>query len=203
MPSTTFFNLPPPKRERLLRAAVSEFIQKPFNEVSINRIIRVAGIPRGSFYQYFEDKSDLFRYILDYFSKQLEKAILSSLDACGGDLLAAPLTLFDTVLTCIRENRLEFQVLTSIVRQNVGMDAGQLWDFTSGAQAVLDRADMSRLNIAGQEEQIALLGLLLSSTAQALMAASCGKLPLEKCRKRLETKMSIIRRGAEIKEEPC
>ena len=203
MPTTTFFNLPPPKRERLLRAAVSEFVQKPFNEVSINRIIHVAEIPRGSFYQYFENKMDLFQHILDYFGEQLEKAILDSLDACGGDLLAVPLKLFDTVLACIQENHLESQALTGIIRQNVGMDAGQLWDFTGIVQTVLDRTDMSRLRTGGPEEQIALLDLLLSSTAQALMSASCGKLTLEESRERLINKIAIIRRGAENKEEPC
>lgn len=203
MPTTTFFNLPPPKRERLLRAAVSEFVQKPFNEVSINRIIHVAGIPRGSFYQYFENKTDLFQHILDYFGKKLEKTIFASLDACGGDLLAAPLELFDLLLAGVRENRMEFHVLSCIVRQNAGMDAGRLWDFTSAARAVLERADMSRFRVNGLEEQIALLDLLLSSTAQALMAASCGKLALEEIRERLINKIAIIRRGVEIKEEPC
>ena len=203
MPTTTFFNLPPPKRERLLRAAVEEFAQKPFNEVSINRIIHVAGIPRGSFYQYFENKTDLFQHILEYFGKKLEKTILASLDACGGDLLAAPLALFDQTIVCIRENRLEFQILIGIFRQNAGMDASQMWDFTSMAQIILGRADMDRLNIAGQEKRIALLDLLFSSTVQALMAASCGKLTLEESRERLANKIAIIRQGAETKEEPC
>ena len=29
MPTSTFFNLPPPKRERLLRAALAEFARGP------------------------------------------------------------------------------------------------------------------------------------------------------------------------------
>lgn len=49
MPTSTFYNLPPPKRNKLLRAAVAEFAQKPFDEVSINRIIQAAEIPRGAF----------------------------------------------------------------------------------------------------------------------------------------------------------
>lgn len=203
MPTSTFFNLPPPKRERLLRAAVEEFTKKPFNEVSINRIIQAAEIPRGSFYQYFTDKMDLFRHILDRFSQRLEEAILSGLDACGGDLLAAPLVLFDRVLACIRENQTEYQALTSIVRQNVGMDVGQLWDFTGIARTVLEQADMRRLRVSSPEEQMALLDLLFSSTAHALMTASCGELSLEESRKRLTNKIAIIRQGAEIKEEPC
>ena len=203
MPTSTFFNLPPPKRERLLRAAEAEFVRKPFNEVSINRIIQAAEIPRGSFYQYFEDKKDLFRYILGGFSRRLEEGILACLDACGGDLLAVPLALFDRVLARIREDQEEFQTLAGIVRQNVGMNADQLWDLSGLAQAVLDRVDMGRLRVSGPEEQFALLDLLLSSTVQALMTASCGKLPLEDCRTRLANKITIIRHGAVIKEEPC
>ncbi len=198
MPTSTFFNLPPPKRERLLQAAVEEFAQRPFSEASINRIIRAAEIPRGSFYQYFTDKADLFHFILAAFRRHLEEAILASLDACGGDLLAAPLALFDLVVSCIQENHREFQVLTSIARQNVGIDAGQLWDFTDIGQVVLDRADLRRLNVSGQEEQTSLLHLLISSAVQALMAVSCGRLPLKESRKRLECEIAIIRRGAEI-----
>ena len=203
MPTSTFFNLPPPKRERLMRAAVEEFTKRPFNEVSINRIIHAAEIPRGSFYQYFEDKMDLFRYILGGFGLRLEEAVLACLDACGGDLLAAPLALFDQVLACIQENQEEFQTLTGIVRQNVGMDACQMWNLAGIAQTTLERADMSRLRVSGPEEQFALLDLLLSSTTQTLMAASCGKLPPEDCRIRLASMIEIIRHGAVIKEEPC
>ena len=49
MPSSTFFNLPAEKRERLLAAARAEFARAPYEDASVNRIIRAAGIPRGSF----------------------------------------------------------------------------------------------------------------------------------------------------------
>ena len=64
MSSSTFLNLPAEKQEKLLEAATREFSHKPFNEASINQIIKEAGIPRGSFYMYFQDKEDLFRYLL-------------------------------------------------------------------------------------------------------------------------------------------
>ena len=56
MPSATFLNLPPEKRERFLRAARTEFARVPYADASINRMIRAAGIPRGSFYMYFANK---------------------------------------------------------------------------------------------------------------------------------------------------
>ena len=48
MPSTTFYNLPEEKRERLLAAARAEFARTSYAEASVNRIIQAAGIPRGS-----------------------------------------------------------------------------------------------------------------------------------------------------------
>ena len=46
------------KKRRIKKAALKEFARVPLEEISINRIIRDAEIPRGSFYQYFEDKQD-------------------------------------------------------------------------------------------------------------------------------------------------
>ncbi|MCH4170917.1 MAG: TetR family transcriptional regulator [Lactobacillus sp.] len=64
MPKPTFFNLPSNKRQHLLDEALREFSHKPYNEVSISSIIKNAQIPRGSFYQYFDDKMDLYNYLI-------------------------------------------------------------------------------------------------------------------------------------------
>ena len=64
MPKQTFFNLPEEKQNRLLEAARTEFSKQPFADVPISQIIRRADIPRGSFYQYFEDKEDLYFYLI-------------------------------------------------------------------------------------------------------------------------------------------
>lgn len=196
MPTSTFFNLPPPKKERLLQAAVAEFSRKPFGDASINRIIQEAEISRGSFYQYFTDKSDIFNFIMSHFGEQLEKTILSSLDACNGDLLATPLAIFDQVQGYIRENHCRFQVLLDITRQNVSLDMCQLWNVMDTAQTVLERADLSRLNTQSIEEQLALLQMLFTAVTQALMAAFCGKSSPEESRKHLACQIEIIRQGA-------
>ena len=61
VPTATFFRLPEEKRGRLIDACWAELAQVRFTDVSINRIITAAHIPRGSFYQYFDDKDDLIR----------------------------------------------------------------------------------------------------------------------------------------------
>ena len=65
MPKDTFFNLPEEKRITIQNAAMQEFADNGFEKASINRIVASAGIAKGSFYQYFEDKVDVFRQVVD------------------------------------------------------------------------------------------------------------------------------------------
>lgn len=64
MPKQTFFNLPGGKREAIIHAATAEFADNGLESASTNRIIANSGISKGSFYQYFEDKQDVFMYLL-------------------------------------------------------------------------------------------------------------------------------------------
>lgn len=64
MPKETFFNLPDDKRNLIISAAMDEFSKADYNTASINQICKKASIPKGSFYQYFTDKLDLYVYIM-------------------------------------------------------------------------------------------------------------------------------------------
>ena len=89
MPSATFYNLPAEKRERLLRAAREEFSRVPYESASVNRIIRSAGIPRGSFYMYFTDKEELFGHLMDSYGALLERRMGELLEQRGQQLVSA------------------------------------------------------------------------------------------------------------------
>lgn len=204
MPTSTFFNLPAAKQERLLDAAAAEFGQKSFGQASINRIIQAAGIPRGSFYQYFADKADLFRFVLLGYAGVLETAVERALARHGGDLMYLPLALFDMVIAYNRANQEEIDQFLNILRQNIGMSTDRLLSLTQVTRLVLEKADWSGLDVRGEAEQRALLELLFTAAGQSLMAVFCGILSPEDGRERLSDKISIIRRGAERKEEnPC
>jgi|GEM_PF-792160 len=70
MPSQTFFNLSKNKRERIEEKARDVFLDMPYNKVSISQIVKAVNIPRGSFYQYFENLEDLYQYL---YSQTLSK----------------------------------------------------------------------------------------------------------------------------------
>jgi len=70
MPKQTFFNLPTEKRETIVNAAVDEFAEYGLENASTNRIVKNSGIAKGSFYQYFEDKQDVFMYLLSIVERE-------------------------------------------------------------------------------------------------------------------------------------
>ncbi len=65
MPRDTFHNLTKEKREKIIKAARDEFTEHEFVKCRVSNIIKNAGIPRGSFYQYFEDLEDLYFYLIE------------------------------------------------------------------------------------------------------------------------------------------
>ncbi len=69
MPKQTFFNLPDDKREQIVQVAIDEFADNDYDHVSISRIVARAGIAKGSFYQYFDDKEDLYGYLIGLLSE--------------------------------------------------------------------------------------------------------------------------------------
>ena len=64
MPKQTFLNLPEEKRRNIVSAAIEEFAEYGLENASTNRIVANSAISKGSFYQYFEDKQDVFMYLL-------------------------------------------------------------------------------------------------------------------------------------------
>lgn len=65
MPNPTFNNLPDEKKERILNAAIKEFSVRNVREGNLANIVKDAKIARGSIYQYFPSKEDLYIYVFD------------------------------------------------------------------------------------------------------------------------------------------
>ena len=70
MPTQTFWNLPEEKRRAVVELAVEEFAENDYHSASVSRIVARAGIAKGSVYQYFENKQELFLYLVDYAVEQ-------------------------------------------------------------------------------------------------------------------------------------
>jgi AcrR family transcriptional regulator len=71
MPSDTWWNLELPKRQFIIDACLTEFAAHNIESASLSTIVKEIGIAKGSMYQYFTDKEELYLYILKYAHDQL------------------------------------------------------------------------------------------------------------------------------------
>lgn len=65
MPSTTFNKLPAAKREKFIRVAMEEFSSAGYEKASVTQMVKKLHIAKGSVYQYFENKKELYFYLLE------------------------------------------------------------------------------------------------------------------------------------------
>ena len=70
MPHQTFFNLPEKKRKTITDLAIAEFASHDYDSASITKIVKQAKIAKGSLYQYFEDKKELYLYLVDLANRE-------------------------------------------------------------------------------------------------------------------------------------
>lgn len=157
MPKQTFFNLPENKRALLIEAAEKEFTRVPLFEASIANIIKTANIARGSFYQYFEDKEDLYFYLLDQKLKQSKLYFIDLLKKHNGDFIEAMMEMYYYILVLIpdEEERNFLRNAMLYTTHRVESSFSSMFDTTfenENFKEVLELIDTQRLNIQENEE---------------------------------------------------
>jgi AcrR family transcriptional regulator len=71
MPTVTWARVDPARRAAVVDAAEAEFGAHGFSRGSLNVIARRAGVAKGSLFQYFADKRDLYAFIADIASQRV------------------------------------------------------------------------------------------------------------------------------------
>jgi len=80
MPKDTFAKIAADKRERLLREAACLFADRGFNQTDVAELASRAGVAKGSIYNYFESKEDLFLYVCRDGMERSRQAVYGELD---------------------------------------------------------------------------------------------------------------------------
>lgn len=127
MPNPTFFHLPEAKRKRLMDAVWQEFSSVSYMDASINKIIQTAEISRGSFYQYFSGKQDVFTYILQTIIDGTRNMFQAQLTVHNNDLFAAILGMYDTLLWKHSKSRQDpaYDRVRTLFQLNTNLDMRQ------------------------------------------------------------------------------
>ncbi len=70
------------KMQALLDAAERLFSQSSFFEVSVSDICKEAHTAVGTFYIYFETKTDIYRYLVEDYQRRIKRSLSESIAAC-------------------------------------------------------------------------------------------------------------------------
>ena len=86
MPTPLFWGLNTEKRHNIFTAGVSEFADYDYENSSTNRIVKKAGISKGSLFKYFPTKEDFYFYILDEITAELTSSLEEKINTLSPDL---------------------------------------------------------------------------------------------------------------------
>lgn len=196
MSTETFLRLPEEKRNRVLDAAWEEFTRVRYADVSINKIIIKARIPRGSFYQYFRDKEDLFAYLMRDIRDQVAGIFGALLQEAKGDIFAIHLMAYDRFLVQERSPLVDRWI--RLLKLNQGMEIHKIIPCSRDENIVDDFWTLVATDRFRQKDR-AYVKLVFSLTGMALGNAVMETLSdpehQELFRQDLEQRLEIVRRG--------
>lgn len=198
MCTETFLRLPEEKRNRFLDAAWEEFTAVPYSNASINKIIQRAGIPRGSFYQYFADKSDLFGYLLENMRKSFSMGYGELLSQAGGDIFAMQLRAYDRFHQWNDGTGLLRERCVRLLHINKGIDWRRLlpgWPPKPNSD-LMGQIDISRFQRREPEFIWRVFSMAALNLGSAVMESLMHPERSEEIRAELAERLAIIKRGS-------
>lgn len=81
-----FSELDSEKQQRIIEAALTEFAEYGYENGSTNRIVKNCGISKGSLFKYFENKEELYFYLIDTVSAQMAEEMRVDVSRLSKDL---------------------------------------------------------------------------------------------------------------------
>lgn len=196
MPKATFYNLNKEKREKIDNAIKKEFSRTSFSNASISRIIEDAQIPRGSFYQYFEDKEDALKYILEEVAQKERKKIIDILNKNSGDIFETSIESFDYIINkSIKEKDIQFfkNIVQEIKEDNIDFQLPIRSNFKSTVEKW--NINTESLNIKSEEDLKYILRILFIVTKTQIMDVILKRTSKEKSRENLIKQIQILKEG--------
>jgi AcrR family transcriptional regulator len=200
MPKPTFLNLVKEKQDLLINAAKKEFSRVPLHEASISNIIKDAGIPRGSFYQYFEDKEDIFFFLLEQDSKRVYELFISMIKLNNGDLFKAFVDWFKSILVnCeISENRQYFK--NAFLNMNYKIEKTFTKNFyeeevKSRFSELNGLLNYENLNTTSEKELFHILKMMVVVTIQNLVDVFSRELSVHDAINNFTLEIDLLKRG--------
>lgn len=197
LPKQTFFNLKDNKKEKIEQALIKEFGQASFEKASISNIIREADIPRGSFYQYFENKEDAISYIIGKFIKEEKEKIYSRLLKNNGDIFQTSIDLYDHLIEVMSKTKnlnLFKNILQELRKNNINAFEDNT-EIIYTKKTITSMINKSELNLDNDEELIYFLKILNVITRNIAIEVLSGLQNADNGKEILVKELEILKKG--------
>lgn len=197
----TFYNLPYEKRKRITDAVIKEFMERPNEKVSINRIIKTAEISRGSFYRYFDDKVDLIEIITKTMFEESNNKAKEILKLSCGDLFVMYIKMFD-YFGDYSSQKQTMKIMRNIVdsfKANDDLVSEYLknrFNMALTNNEIYTMVDRQNLKFQDNESVKCLIEILTQVLKNAIFDVFVAGSDREEVRERLIKKIDIIKQGA-------
>ncbi len=195
MPKKTFFSLPDKKRNLVLAASKKEFSRVPLANALVSNIIIDANIPRGSFYQYFDDIEDCFYYIVDEYSKEIKMKLISNIKDLNGDLIKSYHNLFLYILELIEEEKNEAYFENLFLNMNYRIQKMFTPNFNDGLNNIINMVNVENLNIQNKFSLGYVLDIIESLMIHNIVETYNRHMPKEKKIEIFEKELILISKG--------
>lgn len=192
MAKQTFLNLPEQKQKTIFKALKKEFSKVPLKDALVSNIIKDAKIPRGSFYQYFNDIEDAYFYVIDEYSKDIKKYLLDEIKNNNGDIILAYRQLYMYILDIIekKDNKAYFEKIFL----NMSYEVQSMFtpNFNDGLNKILNHVDISKLNISNKFNLAYVLEIIESTMMNNIIKSYKRNLSREKNIEIFEKELALI-----------
>ncbi len=200
MPKQTFFHLSKDKQDTLIQSAKKEFSRFPIHEASIANIIKDAGIPRGSFYQYFEGKEDLYYYLLNQLSQKNNDRFISNLKEKNGDIFETFIDSFQFMIQIHRNQENENFFKNAFLNMNYKMEntlANNIYEENQKNHllSMIRLINTKNLNIKEEQELHHILKIIIAVTFHNLVQVFVRDLTDEEALKNYVEQIELLKRG--------
>ena len=196
MPKDTFFHLKEEKREKIEKALINEFSKGSLEKASISNIVAEAKIPRGSFYQYFENKEDAIKYVVHKYSKIEKNKLSDFLEETNGDIFEASLKIYDYMVEKATDNeklKLITNILQELRKNNINIFDKQ--EDEKEREIINKKINQELLKIEEPDDLEYIMKILGTITRNIAIETIKGKVPKEEGRYSLKREIEILKKG--------
>ncbi|QVK20909.1 TetR/AcrR family transcriptional regulator [Mycoplasmatota bacterium] len=201
MPSKTFFNLKPHKKQMIIDSAIEEFDLYTLKGAKVVRIIKRVNISRASFYKYFECIDELYYYILEKVADGVINIFKNELISSSGEFFSS---IQNTFIEFVRSPETYTNSVSRIF--NIDFSESYLYakrytnNLVKKISDIFNLVDTTKVRLEKPEDILDLFNLIISAVERIIAFIKVDFYSIEEALEVYNKRINILKYGVSIKQ---